>query len=175
MQHPAQRMTCSLGLVCAMAFPAEICLGQDQRQTQIQSELKAAQAAIEGLRTEIAQLRQDVMRLELERHREILRQTKAELESVHAERAQLAELEKAREQDLRELEALQVDRDVTVAERSEVEISRAEISFARAKEIDRLSEQARGREDGLLLRQRTQEQFIQRLEEALKVTGGKSQ
>src|SRR5262245_26847006 len=175
MQHPAQRLTCSFGFVCAMVFQAQICQGQDQRQTQMQTELVKAQAAIEGLRTEIAQLRQDVMRLELERHREILRQTKAELESVHAERAQLAELEKAREQDLRELEALQVDRDVTVAERSEVEISRAEISFARAKEIDRLSEQARGREDGLLLRQRTQEQFIQRLEEALKVTGGKSQ
>ena len=158
-----------------MVFQAQLCLGQDQRQTQIQSELAKAQAAIEGLRTEIAQLRQDVMRLELERHREILRQTKAELESVHAERAQLAELEKAREQDLRDLEALQVDRDVTVAERSEVEISRVEITVARAKEIDRLSEQARGREDGLLLRQRTQEQFIQRLEEALKETGGKTQ
>lgn len=120
-------------------------------------------------------MRKEVAHLQLEQHRDILRRTKAELESVQAERAQLTELERAREQDLRELDGLLGNHDAAAAERSEVEISRSELLGTRATEIQRLSDVARSRQDELLLRQKTEEQFIQRLEEALKVTGGERQ
>ena len=175
MQHSTQRWNSSIRAVCALLIASQISFGQDNRPSEIKSELAAAQAAIETLRAEVSQLRKEVAHLQLEQHRDILRRTKADLESVRAERAQLTEREQAREQDLRELDVLLEGRDVAAAERSEVEVSRSELLGARATEIQRLSEVAKSREDELLRRQKTEEQFIQRLEEALKVTGGEQQ
>jgi DNA repair exonuclease SbcCD ATPase subunit len=175
MQHSTQRSRWPIGAVCTLLIASQTSFGQDNRPTEIKSELAAAQAAIETLRAEVSQLRKEVAHLQLEQHRDSLRRTKAELESVRAERNQLEELERAREQDLRELDGLLEGRDVAAAERSEVEVSRSELLGARATEIQRLSEVAKGREDELLRRQKTEEQFIQRLEETLKVTGGERQ
>jgi len=175
MQHSTQRWNSSIRAVCALLIASQISFGQDNRPSEIKSELAVAQAAIETLRGEVAQLRKDIANLQLEQHRDTLRRTKAELESVRAERAQLTELDRAREQDLRDLDELLGNHDAAAAERSEVEVSRSELLGARATEIQRLSDVVKSREDELLVRQRTEEQFIQRLEEALKVTGGERQ
>lgn len=175
MQHPTQYLRWFLRAVCPLLIASQISFGQGNHPPDIRSELAEAQAAIETLRAEVSQLRKEVAHLQLEQHRDTLRRTKAELESVRAERNQLEELERAREQDLREIDGLLEGRDVAAAERSEVEVSRSELLGARATEIQRLSDVAKSREDELLRRQKTEEQFIQRLEEALKVTGGERQ
>jgi chromosome segregation ATPase len=175
MQHSTQRYRWSIGAVCALLIASQISFGQDNRPPEIRSELAAAQAAIETLRAEVSQLRKEVAHLQLQQHRDSLRRTKAELESVRAERDQLTELDRAREQDLRDLDELLGNHDAAAVERSEVEVSRSELLGARATEIQRLSEVAKSREDELLRRQKTEEQFIQRLEETLKVTGGERQ
>jgi len=150
-----------------------IALGQDKTQSGAKGDIAELRATIEDLRAEVGVLRKAVARLELERHRNMIRQTKAELDKLRAEQARLAELDRSRKQDLHDVEELLTRGDVAPEQRTEIEGVRAELAVAQGREIDQQAEAARAREGELLHRLQTEEQFIKRLEEAWKSIGGK--
>jgi hypothetical protein len=138
------------------------------------SDISVLRATVEQLRNEVATLRGYVMKLELERRRDTIRQTKAELEKLRQEHLDIAELNETRQQDLRDIEQHLTREDLQPPERLELEATRAELAVARGRDLDQQSEAARSRESELLRRLESENFLAKRLEEAIRATGGKT-
>jgi hypothetical protein len=156
-------------------FACALVLAAGCAQADGKDDIATLRAAVENLRAEVAQLSKALTRLELERHRESIRQIKAEIETMRAEHARLAELDRARQQDLRDLEELMTRADASAGERLDVEAARNELAVTRGREIAEQSDAVRIRESELVRRLETEEQTAKRLEEAWKLTKGKVQ
>jgi hypothetical protein len=167
LRHSAQ-------LVYALALASGVASGQEKISNEVTSEVAALRAIVEQLRVEVNTLRKDVLRLTIDRHRDLVRQIKAELDTVRAEQAQLAEHDRARKQDLRDVEELLARKDLGADEQVTMEAARGELAVARVREIEEQSEVARVRERELLHRLETEEQVIRRLGEAWKVSEEKT-
>jgi hypothetical protein len=161
--------------VCFLVLACGVAAGQEAAPGDAKRELAALRATVEQLRAEVALLRRQVVQLELDRRRDAIRQIKAELETLRAERARLEDVDQARRQDLRDIEDLLVRGDLTDDDRSGMEAARAELAVEREREIDQQSEAVRGRESELLRRLETEEASTKRLEEAWKLSGGNTQ
>ena len=158
-------------LACALVAA----LGSARGQDKVHTEIKDLRASVDHLRGEVALLRHALARLELERHRDRIQQMKEQLETVRAEQVRLLEFDRARQQDLRDLEDLLMQGGVSTVERSDVESTRAELAVTRQREIVEQSDAVRLRESELLRRLETEEQAAKLLEEAWRLTGGKTQ
>jgi hypothetical protein len=170
MKHPSRH----LGLLAFALLIISAAPGQEKTQSDLKGEVETLRATIAQLQTEVAQLRQGLAKLELERRRDVIRQMKSELDTLRAEHARLAELDRARQQDLRDIEEVLSRPDIAAGERMEMEASRSELAVARSREIDHQAEAARVRESELVRRLETEEQLAKRLEEAWKLSGGKT-
>jgi outer membrane murein-binding lipoprotein Lpp len=158
-------------LACALLAVFGSARGEDQ----VHTEVKDLRASVDHLRAEVALLRHALARLELERHRDRIQQMKEQLEAVRVQQVRLMELDRARQQDLRDLEELLKQGGVPAAERSDVEFTRVELAVAREREIVEQSNAVRFRESELVRRLETEEQAAKRLEEAWRLTGEKIQ
>jgi hypothetical protein len=147
--------------------------GQDGSEADVRSTVAALRANVENLRAEVALLREGFARVEIERRRDNIRRIKAEIESVRADHAQLNDLDRARQQDLRDMEELLTRDGVSAEQRLDAEAARSELAVTHGREIAQQSEAVRIRENELLRRLETEEQAANRLEEALKNSGGK--
>jgi hypothetical protein len=130
-------------------------------------------ATLEDLRKEVAQLRRTVARLEFDRRRDSIRTLGNELAAIRTEHARLAELERAREQDVRDIEDLLAQS--AAPNQLDLESTRSELAVRRAREIAEATDAARVREAELLGRLHTEEQLVQHLNEAWKFTKGAMQ
>jgi hypothetical protein len=169
-----RRLRKSAQLLCALALPVGVAWSQENTSAKAASEVAALRALVEQLRAEVSSLRKDVLRLQLERHRDQIRQIQAELETIRSEQAQLAEQERVRTQDLRDLEELLARGDFGAGEQVTLEPARGELAVARAREIEEQSEVVRVRERELRHRLETEEQAVRRLIEAWKISEEKT-
>jgi hypothetical protein len=172
MQRPLQTM-----LIFALAITAAA--GDDLPQHSGSSgpaqQLRQMAAAIDELRNEVASLRRIVAELELDRHRENLRKLGAELATVRAEQATLADLERARRQDLDDLEKLLTGTELDAGQRLELETIRGEMTVQRGREMADSVDAARIRESELMRRFATEEQTVRRLDKAWKLSKGEKE
>jgi hypothetical protein len=159
--------------VLACAFV--VALGSARGQDKISPDVKNLHATVDHLRGEVALLRHALARLELEWYRGRIQQLKEQIETLRAEQVRLKELDRARQQDLRELEELLARTGVPAEERLDVESTRAELAVMREREIVEQSDAVRLRESELLRRLETEERAAKRLEEAWRLTGEKTQ
>jgi hypothetical protein len=159
----------ALVLACALAN------GEETGGGGLKGDLAALRAAVEQLRAEVNLLRTNLIRLQLERHRDNVRRIQSELESLRPEFARLEELDRTRQQDLRDIEVLLAGGNLAPGERAEIEMARGDLAVARGGEIDRQSEAARARESELVRRLETERQLLDRLAEAERLSGGKTQ
>jgi hypothetical protein len=142
---------------------------QDKRPAADESELKVLRTEIELLRTEVATLRSQMIRLELEHRRDSVRKTHIELQAVRSELGQLAERDRLREQDVRDLDSLLTHNDTDRGRQLDVQEARQHLAVHRARKLDMETEAARVRESELLRRLQQEEQAVERLNQALKV------
>jgi chromosome segregation ATPase len=159
----------------ALVLACSLANGEEPGGSGLKSEIAALHTAVEQLRAEVNLLRTNLIRLQLERHRENVRRLQSELEALRPEFIRLDELDRARQQDLRDIEALLASGNLASAERSEIEMARGDLAVARGGEIDRQSEAARARESELVRRLETEQQLLNRLAEADRLSGGKTQ
>jgi hypothetical protein len=155
-------------LACALLIAVGSARGQDRTHEDLR-------AAVDHLRAEVALLRNAVARLELERNRDRVQQLNEQLETVRAEQVRLIEFDRARQQDLGEIEELLMRDGVSAEERLDVESTRVELAVTREREIKEQTEAVRLRESELLRRLETEEQAAKRLQEAWRRPGGKTQ
>jgi hypothetical protein len=170
-----RRTKLSAVLACVLVFGSINARAQDSNRVDIRDEVAALRATVESLRAEVTVLRMAMARLELDQRRKNIRQIEVELEAVRAENARLAEFDRARQQDLQDVEGLLTRGDVAPEERLNVESTRADLAIHREREITGQREAVRLRESELLRRLEAEEQVRKSLEEALKVTRGESQ
>jgi hypothetical protein len=146
-----------------------------QERSDEKSEISILRAAIGQLRSEVAVLHSRITRLELEKRQDSIRQTKTEIEKLRVEHAQLAEMDAARQQDLREIEQQLAREDLQPSERLELEAARTDLAVARGRDLTHQSEAVLARESELLRRLDTEELIAKQLERTLKSQGGKTQ
>ena len=115
-------------LACALTLVLGSAQAQDNIQAEVSNAIAALRATVENLRAEVVLLRTDLLKLELARHHDNMRQIKTEIEKVRAEHAQLTELDRARQQDLRDMEDLLARGEISVAERTDMELTRSELA-----------------------------------------------
>jgi hypothetical protein len=132
--------------------------------------LRQLVAALEDLRNEVGELRRTVARLEFDRHQENIVTLRNELSANRAEQARLAELDRARQQDVRDIEGLLAQSDAP--NRLDLESTRSDLSVRHEREIAQQTEAARVRENEVLSRLHAEEQLAKRLNEAWKFTKG---
>ena len=163
-------------LACALVFVFENAHGQDKSgQGDVRNAVESLRATVESLRAEVTLLRATLAQLELERHRDNIRRIKAEIDMAQAEHAQLTELDRARQQDLSEVEELLTRGDVPAEQRLDAESARSELAVRKGREIAQQSEAVRIRQSELLRRLETEEHAANRLTEAWKLTGERRQ
>jgi hypothetical protein len=162
-------------LACALAIAFSNARAQSKPQSDAKDEAASLRATVESLRAEVALLRKSVMRLQLDLHRENIQKLKAQIDTARAEQSRLAELDRARQQDLRDIEALLTQGETAADERLDMESARAELAVVREREIAEQSDAVRLRESELLRRLETEEQAAKRIDEAWKLTKGKTE
>jgi hypothetical protein len=170
MHWPLQRSVV-LALILS-GTPARV-LGQSGNPPDMSTAFRQLLATVQDLRNEVAELRRTVARLEFARHRDNMQQLRSELSGIQAEHARLAELDRSRQQDLRDMEELLERSDSP--NRLELETTRSELAVRREREIAEQTDAARVREADLVRRLRTEEQIAKRLEETWKFTKGDTQ
>jgi hypothetical protein len=145
---------------------------QEKGSAGSQDDVAALRATVENLRLEVELLRKALLRIELERRRETIQQIKAQLETLRTEHARLMELDRVRQQDLRDIEELLTRGELRPAERIDIDSARSVFAITQEREIVEQSAAVRVREGELLRRLETEEQYAKRLEEAWKLTRG---
>jgi len=163
----------SLLLASALMFDSSSLRAQERGPIDLKDELVSLRATVENMRAEVEVLRRALLRLELDRRRESVQQIKAQLEALRADHARLAELDRARQQDLRDIEELLSRGEVDPAQRIDIESARDEYAVTQGREIAEQSAAVRVRENELVRRLETEEQLAKRLEEAWKLSRGK--
>jgi hypothetical protein len=166
MQWPLRTFT-----VLVMLIPAS---GDGFAQTNATPDSYAAfrqlLTVVESLRNEVAELRRTVARLEFDRYQENIGKLRNELSGVRLEQARLAELDRSRQQDVRDIEELLAQSEAP--NRLDLESTRTDLTVRRGREIAEQTDAARVRESELLSRLHTEEQLAKRLNEAWKFTKG---
>jgi hypothetical protein len=162
-------------LACAFTLVLGSAQAQDNIQAEVSNAIAALRATVENLRAEVVLLRTDLLKLELARHHDNIRQIKTEIDKVRAENAQLTEFDRGGQQDLRDMEDLLARGEISVAERTDMELTRGELAVGQSREITQQSEAARIRENDLIRRLATEEQAAKRLSEVRKATREKLQ
>ena len=164
----AQRLACALLITCGGVS------AQSSRE-DARSESAVLWQAIRQLQSEVARLRKDLGQIELDRHREILRLIRSELDVLQANQARLEEENRSRQQDISDVEGLLATSTLADSGRAEIQAAVSELTVIQAREIEDQKEAVRVRERELLRRLQAEEQTIMRLEEASKFLGGDKQ
>ncbi len=131
-------------------------------------QLKEMSEALTVLRKEIATLRKTVARLEIDLRRENARRLQAEITAIQTEQFRLAELDRARLQDLDDLDKLLGDNTAESSQRADLEAVRGELAAVKERELVDLKEAARERQSDVSRRLQREEHLIERLEQASK-------
>ena len=137
------------------------------------SEVAHLRAEVQLLSDEVRTLRSLAFTILADRHREAIRQIQAEMSTLASQRTRLAEVDRARQQDLEELDDLLRSRDP--AQRLELESARADLAGSRVREIREQSEAIGARETELSRRLETEQQALRRVQSAWDERKGKAQ
>jgi hypothetical protein len=156
---------------CAVFATAMVSLlieakGEEIVQADMKREVTALRLTVESLRSEVATLREALVRIELRAHQDTIRRLKAEIAGLHAENARLTEMDRARRQDLRDVEDLLTRSELHGDARRDAEAIRSELELERGREIAEQLEAVRNGEKERLRHLETEEYECKRLEEA---------
>jgi hypothetical protein len=162
--HSTVRIVCAVIACCGGA------LAQSGRVDNA-AEIAALRQAVQQLQSEVKGLRYELAKLELQRHRDAMRQITSDLEFLHATQARLEEENRTRERDLTDVQDL-LNTNLDAAGQTDLQTAVVDLAVTQTRRIEEEMQKARAREHELLARKQTEEQAVNRLERLLEPSGG---